>query len=167
VSRRTQRVAVAVSTALTATALLLAACAATDQPVSQPSPTFSSDVASPPGMQGTGSMPGMSGMPAMSGSPSATDGPAPQAPAAPASPNEVNIDGFAFAPATLTVKAGTTVTWTNKDEDPHTVVDNGGAFRSQALGSGGTYSFTFPAAGTFEYICSIHPFMHGSVVVTP
>jgi plastocyanin len=115
-----------VSTALTATALLLAACAATDQPVSQPSPTFSTDVASTPGMQGMGSMPGMSGMPAM-----------------------------------------TTVTWTNKDEDPHTVVDDGGVFRSRALGSGSTYSFTFPTAGTFDYICSIHPFMHGSVVVTP
>jgi plastocyanin len=161
VSRRTQRVAVAVSTALTATALLLAACAATDQPVSQPSPTFSSDVASTPGMQGMGSMPGMSGMPM---TPSVAHGPAP---AAPAGPNEVNVDGFAFAPATLTVKAGTTVTWTNKDEDPPTVVDNGGAYRSQALGSGGTYSFTFPTAGTFDYVCSIHPFMHGTVVVTP
>jgi plastocyanin len=161
VSRRTQRVSVAVSTALTATALLLAACAATDKPVSQPSPTFSTDVASMPGMQGMGSMP------AMSGTPSGTEGSAPQAPVAPAGPNEVNIDGFAFAPATLTVKAGTTVTWTNKDEDPHTVVDNGGAFRSQALGSGGTYSFTFPTAGTFDYICSVHPFMHGTVVVTP
>jgi plastocyanin len=160
VSRRTQRVAVAVSTVLTATALLLAACAANDQPVSQPSPTFSTDVSPSPGMQGMGSMPGMSGMP------SATEGGS-SAPAAPAGPNEVNIDGFAFAPATLTVKSGTTVTWTNKDEDPHTVVDNGGTFRSKALGPGGTYSFTFPAAGTFEYICSIHPFMHGSVVVTP
>ncbi|WP_319445726.1 MULTISPECIES: cupredoxin family copper-binding protein [unclassified Mycobacterium] len=159
-SRRTQRVAVAVSAVLTATALLLAACAATDQPASQPSPTFSTDVSASPGMQGMGSMP------AMSGSPSATEGGS-SAPAAPAGPNEVNIDGFAFAPVTLTVKAGTTVTWTNKDEDPHTVVDNGGAFRSQALGSGGTYSFTFPTAGTFDYICSVHPFMHGTVVVTP
>jgi amicyanin len=163
VSRRTQRVAVAVSTACAATALLLAACAATDKPVSQPSPTFSTDVSATPGMQGMGSMPGMSGMPM---TPSAPEGGS-SAPTAPAGPNEVNIDNFAFAPATLTVKAGTTVTWTNKDEDPHTVVDNGGAFRSQALGSGGTYSFTFPAAGTFDYICSVHPFMHGSVVVTP
>jgi amicyanin len=111
-------------------------------------------------MQGMGSMPGMPM------TPSATEGGS-SAPAAPAGPNEVNIDNFAFAPATLTVKAGATVTWTNKDEDPHTVVDNGGAFRSQALGSGGTYSFTFPTAGTFDYICSVHPFMHGTVVVTP
>jgi plastocyanin len=160
VSRRTQRVAVAVSTACAATALLLASCAAADQPVSQPSPTFSTDVSASPGMQGMGSMPGMPM------TPSATEGGS-SAPAAPAGPNEVNIDNFAFAPATLTVKAGTTVTWTNKDEDPHTVVDNGGAFRSQALGSGGTYSFTFPTAGSFDYICSVHPFMHGSVVVTP
>ena len=85
---------------------------------------------------------------------------------APVGANAVNIDGFAFVPATLTVKAGTTVTWTNNDEGPHTVVAGGGAFRSQALGSGGTYSFTFPAAGSFDYVCSIHPFMHGSVVVT-
>jgi amicyanin len=160
VSRRTQRVAVAVSTALTATALLLAACAATDKPASQTSPTFSTDVSASPGMQGMGSMPGMPM------TPSATEGGS-SAPATPAGPNEVNIGNFAFAPATLTVKAGTTVTWTNKDEDPHTVVDNAGAFRSQALGSGGTYSFTFPTAGTFDYICSVHPFMHGTVVVTP
>jgi amicyanin len=163
VSRRTQRVAVAVSTACAASALLLAACSANDKPASPPAPTFSTDVSATPGMAGTGSMPGMSGMPAMSGSTSAGS----PAPSAPAGPNEVNIDNFAFAPATLTVKAGTTVTWTNKDEDPHTVVDNGGAFRSQALGSGGTYSFTFPTAGTFDYVCSIHPFMRGTVVVTP
>jgi plastocyanin len=86
---------------------------------------------------------------------------------APLGPDAVNIDGFAFVPATLTVKAGSIVTWTNKDEDPHTVVANDGAFRSQALGAGGTYTFTFPSAGTFEYVCSIHPFMHGIVVVTP
>jgi plastocyanin len=161
VSRRT--VAVAVSTACAATALLLAACSATDKPASHPTPTFSTDVAATPGMTGSGSMPGM---PGMSGMPSASDGATPPAASAPAGPNDVNIDNFAFAPATLTVKAGTTVTWTNKDEDPHTVVDNGGAFRSQALGSGGTFSFTFPTAGTFDYICSIHPFMRGTVVVT-
>jgi plastocyanin len=162
VSRRTQPIAVAVSTACAATTLLLAACAATEPPVSQPSPTFSSDVVATPGMPGTGSMPGMSGMPMKSDPAQGSS-----APAAPTGPNQVNIDNFAFAPATLTVKAGTTVTWTNKDEDPHTVVDNGGAFRSQALSNGGTYSFTFPTAGTFGYICSVHPFMHGTVVVTP
>ncbi|MCW2513248.1 MAG: amicyanin [Mycobacterium sp.] len=162
-SRRTQRVVVALSTAAMGS-FLLAACAAANHPAAQPNPTFSTDVSATPGMSGMGSTPGMSGMPGMNMTP-AQDGGTP--PAAPAGPDAVNIAGFAFAPATLTVTAGTTVTWTNKDEDPHTVVAGNGAFRSQALGSGGVYSFTFPAAGTFDYICSIHPFMHGTVVVTP
>jgi amicyanin len=115
-------------------------------------------------MQGMGPMNGMSSMPM---TPSPTDGAAPTIAATPVAANAVNIDNFAFVPATVTVKAGSTVTWTNKDEDPHTVVADGGAFRSEALGSGGTYSFTFPTAGTFDYVCSIHPFMRGNVVVTP
>jgi plastocyanin len=159
VSRRTQRVIVALSTAAMGS-FLLAACMAANQPASQPSPTFSTDVASTPGMPAMSAMPGMSAMPM---TPAPVDG---SPPASPVGPDAVNIDGFAFAPATLTVKAGSTVTWTNKDEDPHTVVADGDAFRSQVLGSGGTYSFTFPAAGTFSYICSIHPFMRGTVVVT-
>jgi amicyanin len=163
VSRRTQRIVVALSTAAVGS-FLLAACVAANNPGAQPNPAFSTDVSATPGMAGAGNMPGMSAMPGMSMSPSQTGG---GPPAAPVGPDAVNIDGFAFAPATLTVKAGSTVTWTNKDEDPHTVVAGGGAFRSQALGSGGIYSFTFPAAGTFDYICSIHPFMHGTVVVTP
>lgn len=159
-SRRTQRVVLALPTAVMA-AFLLAACGAVNQPVGQPSPKFSPDVVSTPGIAGTGSTPQGSAIPAV---PGPTDG---SSPVTPVGSNGVNIDGFAFAPATLTVKAGSTVTWTNKDEDPHTVVDGGGAFRSQVLGSGGTYSYTFPAAGTFDYVCSIHPFMHGSLVVTP
>ncbi|HEV7421299.1 MAG TPA: cupredoxin family copper-binding protein [Mycobacterium sp.] len=160
-SRRTQRAVVALCTAAVASALL-AACSANSQPVGQPSPTFNSGVGVMPGMRGTGAMPGMGSMPM---TPSPTDGAAPTISAAPAA-NAVNIDNFAFVPATLTIKAGSTVTWTNKDEDPHTVVADGGTFRSQALSSGGTYSFTFPAAGTFDYVCSVHPFMHGSVEVT-
>jgi plastocyanin len=159
VSRRTQRVIVALSTAAVGV-FLLAACVAANQPTGQPSPTFSTDVVSTPGMPGMSAMPEMSPMP-MTTAP--TDG---NPPALPVGPNAVNIDGFAFAPATLTVKAGSNVTWTNKDEDPHTVVADGDAFRSGVLGSGGTYSFTFPAAGTFAYVCSIHPFMRGTVVVT-
>jgi amicyanin len=161
-SRRSQRVLVALSTAAVGSGLL-AACVAANEPVAQPNPTFSTDVSGTPGMTGMGS-PSGTAMPAMSMAPSPSEG---NAPAAPAGPDAVNIDGFAFAPPTLTVKAGSTVTWTNKDEDPHTVVAGGGSFRSQALGSGGIFSFTFPAAGTFDYICSIHPFMHGTVVVTP
>jgi plastocyanin len=89
------------------------------------------------------------------------------APAAPVSGDQVNIDSFAFAPATLTVHAGTTVTWTNHDEEPHTVAANDGSFHSPGMGTGATFSHTFAAAGTFEYVCSIHPMMHGTVVVTP
>ena len=89
------------------------------------------------------------------------------APAAPASGDQVNIDGFAFVPATLTVRAGSTVTWTNHDEEPHTVAASDGTFHSPGMGTGATFSHTFAAAGTFDYVCSIHPMMHGTVVVTP
>ncbi|HWF29068.1 MAG TPA: cupredoxin family copper-binding protein [Mycobacterium sp.] len=88
------------------------------------------------------------------------------APAAPVSGNQVNIDGFAFVPATLTVSAGTTVTWTNRDEEPHTVAASDGSFHSPGMGTGATFTHTFGTAGTFDYVCSIHPMMHGSVVVT-
>ncbi|HEX5144227.1 MAG TPA: cupredoxin domain-containing protein [Mycobacterium sp.] len=96
---------------------------------------------------------------------------APDAPAAPAdaptAANAVNVTNFAFVPQTLTVTVGATVTWTNKDEEPHTVVSNDGStFHSKGLGTDQTYSFTFSAPGTFDYTCSIHPFMHGTVVVT-
>jgi amicyanin len=78
----------------------------------------------------------------------------------------VNITNFAFAPASLAVKLGDTVTWTNKDEEPHTVVADDGSFHSPGMDSNATYSFTFTNPGSFDYICSIHPFMHGTVVVT-
>jgi plastocyanin len=160
VSRRTQRVVVVLSTAAVGS-FMLAACVAANTPAAQPNPTFSTDLSATPGLAGTGSAPPMSAMPQMSMSPSRTEADAP------VGPNAITIDGFAFAPATLTVPPGSTVTWTNGDEDPHTVVAGNGSFHSRALGAGGTYSFTFPTAGTFDYICSIHPFMHGTVVVTP
>lgn len=78
----------------------------------------------------------------------------------------VGIDNFAFAPATLTIHAGGTVTWTNRDEEPHTVVAADGSFHSPGMGTGATYSHTFPSVGSFDYVCSIHPMMHGTVVVT-
>ncbi|WP_344021209.1 cupredoxin family copper-binding protein [Streptomyces luteireticuli] len=87
----------------------------------------------------------------------------PTTPSAPAAANQVNIAGFAFSPSTLTVSKGTTVTWTNKDQAPHTVT--GGGLNSPTLGNGATYSFTFKSTGTFNYICTIHPNMHGTVVV--
>jgi plastocyanin len=88
------------------------------------------------------------------------------APPAPVAGDQVSIDGFAFAPVTLTVKAGGTVTWTNRDEEPHTVVASDASFRSPGMGTGATYSHTFPTAGKFDYVCSIHPMMRGTVVVT-
>ncbi|KAA0022807.1 amidase [Antrihabitans cavernicola] len=104
----------------------------------------------------------------MTGMPGMSDMSAPAAPpVAPTSANAVNIDDFAFAPASLTVPVGTTVTWTNKDEEPHTVASGDGSFHSPGMGAGATYSFTFTKAGNFDYICSIHPFMHATVVVTP
>ncbi|OBH64484.1 cupredoxin family copper-binding protein [Mycobacterium sp. E2479] len=85
---------------------------------------------------------------------------------APVRGDQVSIDGFAFAPVTLTVPVGTTVTWTNRDEEPHTVAASDGSFRSPGMGTGATFAHTFSAAGSFDYVCSIHPMMRGTVVVT-
>ncbi|MGW2253691.1 MULTISPECIES: cupredoxin domain-containing protein [unclassified Kitasatospora] len=94
----------------------------------------------------------------------------PPATTAPATGNAVTIQNFAFSPARLTVKAGTTVTWTNKDTDPHTVTSkqgSGGPLNSASLTTGATYQFTFTQPGTYAYFCTIHPFMTATVVVTP
>lgn len=81
-------------------------------------------------------------------------------------PAAVSIDNFTFNPATLTVKAGTTVTWTNRDDIPHGIGSSGNAFtRSQALDTNDSYSFTFTTPGTYQYFCYIHPHMVGTVVV--
>ena len=77
----------------------------------------------------------------------------------------VKIDNFVFGPQTITVPVGTTVTWTNSDDIPHTVVSTEGAFKSKVLDTDEKYSFTFSKAGTFPYFCSIHPKMTGQVVV--
>jgi plastocyanin len=110
-------------------------------------------------------MPGMSGRPAMPNMPAGTTA-STTGSVAPVAGDAVNIDNFAFVPATLTVAAGSTVTWTNRDEEPHTVVANDGSFHSPGMGSQATFSYKFATAGTFEYVCSIHPFMHATVVVT-
>lgn len=75
----------------------------------------------------------------------------------------VSIKNFSFNPATITVKAGDTVTWTNDDSTTHTVTSS--AFNSGPLDPGKTFSFTFATAGTFDYACTIHPNMKGQVVV--
>jgi plastocyanin len=86
----------------------------------------------------------------------------------PSATNAVTIDNFAFSPADITVKAGTTVTWTNKDSVTHTVTENDGKTgpNSGDLASGKSYSFTYASAGTFKYHCSIHAEMLGTVTVT-
>ena len=77
---------------------------------------------------------------------------------------EVHIDNFTFQPAELTVKTGTTVTWTNRDDIPHTIV-SAGKFRSKALDTDNTFSFTFTTAGDYKYFCSLHPHMTGLIKV--
>ncbi len=76
----------------------------------------------------------------------------------------VHIDNFMFEPAQLTVKVGQTVTWTNRDDIPHTVVC-AGKFRSKTMDTDGTFSFTFTSAGEYKYFCSLHPHMTGAVKV--
>ncbi|HEY7889696.1 MAG TPA: cupredoxin domain-containing protein [Steroidobacteraceae bacterium] len=84
-----------------------------------------------------------------------------------ATKSAVTITNYSFHPATLTVKKGTTVTWVNKDDDVHTIksLDGPEAFNSPALDSGNQFGFTFHHAGTYHYICSVHPYMHGVIVV--
>ena len=79
--------------------------------------------------------------------------------------NEVWISGMAFNPATITVKAGTTIKWTNMDGIAHTVTSNDGTFDSGSLGGGGVFTWTFSAPGTFGYHCAFHSSMKASVVV--
>ena len=78
---------------------------------------------------------------------------------------EVKIDNFSFSPATLEIKAGTTVTWTNADDIPHTVVSNDKVFKSKVLDTDQKFSFTFDKPGTYPYFCSLHPKMTAKVVV--
>ena len=80
---------------------------------------------------------------------------------------EVKIDNFSFGPASLTVSAGSTVTWTNRDDIPHTVVsaDDPKVFKSKVLDTDEKFSFTFTKAGTYAYFCSVHPKMTGKVIV--
>ena len=78
---------------------------------------------------------------------------------------EVKIDNFSFGPLAPTVPVGTTVTWTNRDDIPHTVVSTDGVFKSKVLDTDEKFSYTFAKAGTFAYFCSIHPKMTGKIVV--
>jgi plastocyanin len=84
---------------------------------------------------------------------------------APARTQSVSIRMFAFAPQVLTVSPGTTVTWTNADEDPHTVTATDRSFRSGALDTDDTFRFTFTRPGDYTYFCSLHPRMTGRIIV--
>ena len=80
--------------------------------------------------------------------------------------NGISIDNFTFNPPTLTVKAGTTVTWTNKDDIPHGIASSNGAFtKSKALDTDDSFSFTFTTPGSYKYFCYLHPHMVGTIVV--
>ncbi|MFC4055840.1 cupredoxin family copper-binding protein [Actinomadura syzygii] len=131
--------------------LLLAACGGGTSHAAGKSPSGAASSKTAP-------MPGMT-------MPSGSSAPATQA--APVAGNAVSIKGFAFVPATLTVHAGATVTWTNDDEEPHTVTSGKGPLRSPAMDAKATYRHRFARPGTYDYICTIHPFMHGTVVVKP
>jgi len=84
-----------------------------------------------------------------------------------ASTATVQIDNFTFTPATLTVAAGTTVTWKNEDDSPHRIGDKDGTFKSAALDTDDTFSHIFATPGVYPYICTIHPYMAGKIVVKP
>ncbi len=79
---------------------------------------------------------------------------------------DVKIDNFTFSPNTLTVRKGTAVTWTNHDDIPHSIVAIGSSMRSKTIDTDDTFSYQFDKAGTFNYICGLHPHMKGTVVVT-
>jgi len=80
-------------------------------------------------------------------------------------PKMVTIGNFMFGPKELTVPVGTTVKWVNHDDIPHTVANKDKAFRSKALDTGDSYSYTFASAGTFDYFCGLHPYMVGKIIV--
>jgi plastocyanin len=94
------------------------------------------------------------------GSPTARANDTPSAPG-----TEVKIDNFSFGPQTITVPVGATVTWTNRDDIPHTSVSTEGVFKSKVMDTDEKFSYTFTKAGTYPYYCSIHPKMTGQVVV--
>ena len=80
---------------------------------------------------------------------------------------QIVIKDFMFGPTSVTVKSGTTVTWVNRDDEPHTLASDSGLWRSGALDTGGEFHFTFDTPGTYHYVCTIHPRMLGTIIVEP
>lgn len=107
--------------------------------------------------------PAMTSMPGMTASAAVAD----PGQTAPVAIDSVAIKNFAFSPVVVTVRVGTTVTWTNSDQDAHTVTATGGVFKSATLNTGDTFRYTFTKPGRYDYLCTIHPFMTATVVVTP
>ena len=79
----------------------------------------------------------------------------------------VRIDNFTFSPAEITVKPGTTVTWVNADDIPHSIVENNAHFHSKALDTDEKFSMTLADAGEVDYFCGLHPHMKGKIIVKP
>jgi len=87
------------------------------------------------------------------------------APAGTPDPTRIVVKDFMFVPMSLNVKTGSTVTWVNMDDEPHTVVSDTGLFRSGAMDTNENFSFKFDKPGTYHFACSIHPRMVGTIVV--
>ncbi len=103
---------------------------------------------------------------ACGGTPTSTPTPTPTPTSTPISGQaSVDISSFTFAPQTLTVTVGTTVTWTNNDSAPHTVTSKNDVFDSPTLSRGDTFSYTFDQKGTFDYYCKIHTTMTAKIIV--
>ena len=88
-------------------------------------------------------------------------------PTPPVGGSDIAVENFAFEPANLTVQTGDAVTWTNMDDVSHTVTADNDAFDSGAFGAGASFQLTAGPPGTYTYFCEIHPFMHGTLTVTP
>jgi plastocyanin len=79
--------------------------------------------------------------------------------------NQVKIDNFTFTPAKMTISKGSEVTWANQDDIPHSIVLDAIGVRSKAIDTDKTFSYRFDKTGTFNYVCGLHPHMHGQIVV--
>jgi plastocyanin len=135
----------------------LAACSGAASPTAAP-PSPAASVATPsPAASVAAPSPAASIAASMAASPAASQ--------APAASDAITIQNFAFAPASLTVKSGATVTWTNMDSPKHSVKWDDGTTGSDPLSTGATYTRTFATAGTFTYVCGIHASMKGTIVV--
>jgi plastocyanin len=160
--------ALSLAAAAAAAVLTLTACSSNSGHTAQGAPPpltpgAGQSLAGLPGSTATGAASGTTTMPPMTMPSTSTN-----AAQAPVAGDAVSIKNFAFAPAAMTVKVGTTVTWTNEDSDAHTVTSTGGGgpLKSSPLNNGQTYTHTFTAVGTYSYFCTIHPFMTATVTVT-